>query len=121
MLVFAEAYEYCGSERFGLRFKDARDDWVRNHVSAARPPFSPVTKLPPALETLGDFADQGPSSGELGLGEPLTAARETFVPVLWCWFRAGESRLLLFADDQTMNVGMSAATTAFGEETRVKL
>ena len=122
VLIYAEAYEDCGTERFGLRIKAETDEWVRAHISSARPPFSPVTRPPTGLEVLAKFADHGPSSGELGLGAPLITGSETVVPLLCCWFCIGDSGLLLFADDQIpMNVGMSPAVANLVGNTRVTL
>ncbi|TAK52434.1 MAG: hypothetical protein EPO25_13525 [Gammaproteobacteria bacterium] len=122
MLVFAEAHEHHGVERFGLRFGTASDNWPGKHIGTARPPFASVVNWPPGLEVLEHFANHGPVSGELGLGLPLVAANEEVIPVLWARFRVKDLEVLLFADDEIpMNVGISPATSALGENARVKL
>lgn len=122
MLIFAEAYDDHGSERFGLRFRAASDNWSGKHIATARPPFAPVVDWPPGLEFMGSFAKAGPLSGELGLGVSLLGESEKVVPVLWARFGSEDFQVLLYADDEIpMNVGIAASMSASGENARVNL
>ena len=110
----AKAFEHSGEELMGLQSKDATDNWAKHHLSTARPQFSPLINTAPGLE--------GPSSGELGLGNTVTAGSRTVFPLFWCRFRTGDVTLFLFADNQIpMNVGISASAKASGEGRRLIL
>jgi hypothetical protein len=82
------------------------------HLATARPPFSPVQIWPSGMQLPREFVETGPTAGELGLESPVNASGRTIVPVRWCVFRAGESNLMLFADDRIpLNVGISHVGT----------
>jgi hypothetical protein len=120
--VCAEGYECGGVEHFGLRFLRVTDEWLSGFFARAWPRYAPVSQLPPGLEVLVTFEAEGPLSGELGLGADLIVDHRTVAPVVWCSFRYGASRLLLFADEEIpLNVGLSSVVTEFGEESRVAL
>ncbi len=115
VLVYVEAYDEKGAERFSLRFARSNEQWCSQHLQSARPPFKRILRWPPEIVVPPQFSIQGPTDAEVGLGAAIQATcdetENQVVPVLWCCFRAGESGLLLYADSEIpLNVGVAEAS-----------
>lgn len=117
LLVYAESYEARDQELLCLRFARCTDDWCRTHLQSARPAFSPILQWPSDIELPADFLSIGPTAAELGLGCTIPVSQgddaASFIPVTWCFLRAGRAGLLLFADGEVpLNVGICDARAA---------